>query len=445
MRIQIPSTATRPILTVAKTETLPGGLRVGEVVNATVLRSGNDSVTLDIAGRQIEARASLPLSEGQVLKLKVETDGGRLFLRVLETARDLRGEALRAALPKQAPPKVLLERLEQIAVRGLDQELTREVREVIARLRQSLPGPKQLTEADGLQQAIRDSGLFLESRLAISDRKVGSDFKGQLLRLLAALRRQQQGQATDRIEKGGAETARSSRRDGQRSPLAPLPGTTKTPHSSGPPGRPEPGASRAFGQTRLSPPIPGPAKMPIGSVAPRTPAPTANRQSGQGAPTSHSPLLTTLFKLVESTVARLQTQQLTSGTTPERPDESNWLLEIPVRDRDVVEPLRLRLRRETESQRGEGDCWSVVLRFAPGDYGDIRIVVTLIAGLVSSRFQAEKAETAALFQTHLDQLRERLAEQGLDVGQLGAYQGIPDVDEDGPQLGLLSGLIREKA
>lgn len=251
MRIQSPpQSATLSLPRQAATE----GLQVGQLVRALVVSQPQAGrALLQLQSSLLEVETLLTLRPGQQLQLKVEAEpNGQLRLRILsaeaERADTPLAQNLRHTLPRQAPLQPLfnhLARLAQLPPPELEAELApprpgqptagggqaaeggrtvgegqaatqREMsapflREAVQRLWQALPTPRSLSQAEGLQQALRHSGLFLEHHLARGDAPALSrDLKANLLRLLAVLQRQEGVPGKQGAAPQSAATAQSS-------------------------------------------------------------------------------------------------------------------------------------------------------------------------------------------------------------------------------------------
>jgi flagellar hook-length control protein FliK len=402
--MQISSTGTTPQIQLRlPTQALQGlVLKEGEMLQATVRQSDpSGQLTLEISGKLLQAVSTLRLAAGMTLQLRVErsNDGVTLLLDEPQQKRLMYQQALRQNLPRQESLQPLLQRLAQwqqtpgksaqpatavdtkapndtsaqVATNTTHPEATttplpKSVAQAVTRLLTLLPGLQQLFKAEGLQQAISNSGPFLESHLlqGAPVRTLDSDVKAALLRL--------------------AQTIRQYLSEG------------KPPSNT---------------QTR--------------------------EQSEDG--------LRSLLRQIESGVARIQSNQLNALTgRGESEERLNLNLELPLFDlqQRKVEVLQIRIRRDGKRGGKNGERWSVTLHLSPQGYGDIRAVVSLSGGKISTTFWCEKEETAQLFREQLHQLQERLKEQGVETAHCSSRCGKPpeEADELATQL---SGLIDTQA
>lgn len=404
--MQIPATGTAPQIQLRlPTQALQGlVLKDGETLQATVRQSDpSGQLTLEISGKLLQAISTLRLAAGITLQLRVEksNDGLLLLLDEPQQKQLLTQQALRQNLPRQESLHPLLQRLAQwqtAAGKTAQQPLPdieakapkeagtpggtatpsqstattplpRSINQAINRLLTLLPTLPQLFKAEGLQQAIAHSGLFLESHLlqGAPATRLDRDVKTSLLRLAQSIR-QYLGEA-------------------------------KTPSSN-------------------------------------TPSRDLSEEGLRG-----------LLRQIEAGIARIQSNQLSTLTTRGEGEERlNLNLELPLFNpqQREIELLRLRIRRDARGDGKKGERWSVTLHLSPTGFGDIRAVVTLNGGKISTTFWCEEEQTAQLFREHLQQLQQRLTEQGLESAQCSSRCGRPpaEMDELTPQL---SGLIDTRA
>lgn len=434
MQIDPTPTGALPELTVTRPAAPAAAWQAGQLLSARVLSVTPDGrLSLLVQGQQIEARSPLALVAGQQLTLMVELDADHIMLRIVDNPPQEQplSAAWRNALPRQMPLATalrVLARLLQAPEQPLPEATTAgrpvaetagtppapllpdipsaalttalrnpgeapktssptqppseqlppptakteapptlppKVQQLLQTLLEQLPTAEQLTTADGLRTALRDSGLFLQARLAQGDGSVPErDLQSALLRLSAAV---------------GKE-------------LAALPAASR-----------EADGAHADALIRLS------------------------------------QTLQQLVQHADGAVARMQVQQLHTLAT--RSDSANvWLLELPLRNGQETEALQLRIQREKKSGHNGEDttAWSVRLHFDNPRYGAIDSQVNLTGGKIGVSFWSETPATAARLQQHIDELRARLQQAGLEVDQLLSRAGAPPPTSDAQPSGLLN-------
>ncbi len=371
--------------------------KVGQVLDAVA--GGRDStgqLQLRIGGRQLLATTAqgLDVQQGARLLLEVIKTEPQPVLRLL--AEPNAGKAVEAALrqlfPQQQSLSDLAANLGHLRANPkLLQHLPPQVRQVLTRLIDAFPNSTRLARPDGLRRAIAESGLFLESRLQqpqSAAQAMQTDTKGLLARLVDSLARTVQEPTTDQ----SAAAARA--------------GAT-----------PQPGRLQAQGL----------ATATLGLL-----------KAGD------SPLHQ-LFKQAAGALARIEIHQ----TQASQHQNGLWLpLELPVWDGEVLDVLQLQISRDGEGSESEPGDQPMVARiaFEFETLGPVYASVRLHGNQVSTTWWAERPDVAGLFQEHLDLLRSRLSEAGLEVGTISCAQGRPaSVATDGDPATATRGILDEQA
>jgi hypothetical protein len=187
------------ILTPTATSALTRSWTVGQMLQASVIEHDADGVLrLRVGTDVIQARSTLPLATGQSLTVQVAYSGEQTILRVVQdtTPEAALVQGWRQALPRQSELQPLMNDIVRAAGTQVSAEATasppaRYSAPLSALLRafvDALPLLRNLTRPDNLRQAVRDSGLFLESKLAATVQSgtppdVETDIKAGLLRL----------------------------------------------------------------------------------------------------------------------------------------------------------------------------------------------------------------------------------------------------------------------
>ena len=262
----------------------PPRWQIGQVLRASVRQGGSGEVLLDIGRQILRANTPVALETGQQLELQVRALGRVPLLRIAATGADPLTQARRNLLPVQDSLAPLLASLARLAADprpAVPPLLQARIRQLL----QNLPQAQALTRSEGLREALKGSGLWLEQHLAQGVRPqqpgpeavvpettrpgappTGPDFKVDLLRLIRHLSQLNAGT-------GPATATRDS-----PSPSLPASGATRTPAvattaSTGPAGGSPVGTAR---------PAPGEISGPTN---PREPV-SERRQTGDGPPAS---------------------------------------------------------------------------------------------------------------------------------------------------------------
>lgn len=185
-------------------------LQTGAQITAMVVQAkGGNQYLLEVVQPgsqnrvQVTAESVTALESGVPLQLEVVKGGSPPQVRVMPQQAGLGGtpveNALRQFLPKQQELSSLVNQLANFAKSGGGAALPADIQQLAQNLLASLPDKNTLANAEGLKQAVRDSGLFLESKLAQlaqSDTRAGgkavdpslpNDLKAKLLVLAEAL------------------------------------------------------------------------------------------------------------------------------------------------------------------------------------------------------------------------------------------------------------------
>ena len=169
-------------------------LQPGQVLHAVVVGQATAGTALMRVGAlELVARTELALTRDQSLLLEVVKGGDQPELRVLRSVPDeqLLARALRTSLPRPAPPADQLGRIVDAARQLLGDKTTAAVGREVAAALLGRPVPTG-TEPAALRQALAQSGLFLEARLARGQFDA-ADLKATLLRVLARVQSQAAG------------------------------------------------------------------------------------------------------------------------------------------------------------------------------------------------------------------------------------------------------------
>lgn len=498
------------------------GIAVGQRIEAVVTQNAQAGqlVTLQLADRQIQIRAELPLIQGQTLVLErlpatepaalkllsliplppvtPETmplkPGSQIAVEVvkllaqqnllvkLNTAlpnlpaqfeidisqlqaaqRNIRpGDNLMLEVLKLQPLSVALRALPDIDINQLQRQLLPQLLTPPAKLsglltpvndsnlqRQVLPAINQLLQAvqpaqviqnpQGLQQAIRQSGVFLEQHLA-RQAPVTQDFKANLLTLATTLKTVLQ---SSEIAPGKINQLPEAVRQhllqilSQPQRLQQLPAQI-------------PGLLSSAGKTPaqlILQLLTGQTTLPPLQTAQTLPPMTAASQS-QPIPAQFVELarLQLLLREVESTLARVQLNQLTMLREPDsnNPTSQLWLTDVPIRDKQQLQWLQLQIERRNNAGGNEeeaDDHWQVTLNLETLTLGQLQAAISLHHSQVQVILTAESAATLSLLEQDLDWLHDKLAALDLTVSQcrcrLGKVEWLNPVEVAGQRQALL--------
>lgn len=386
-----------------------GTWTTGEVLDATIVtRISPQQLLLRVGGVtfQTHSGASVPAelgADGARIRLVVERGGDVPELRVMTPADQSTVSALRQWIPRQQPLTQLFANLSQLiaAADRPNGALPPTITESIQKLMRSLPRATDLRTPEQLKQALRDSGAFLESKLADSSKArlpqknsvAAADIKANLLRLLAQLSKLAPSRLADPVASLSKSTG---------DPLAQFGDDDQT------------GTATPSAQNRLPP-------LPIFSLQPQGRA-LANLTFDMSMPL----LLQQLAEQADSALSRMHATQLSH--TQERPDSpvQTWTLELPVRLGDNVDVMQIRWQRDDSNGSEPGQrAWIINLSFDFPETGPLWVNATIIGKTVSTTFRTDRAATAERVRRELPYLESLLEQAGLTVGQLGCINQPP--------------------
>lgn len=397
--------------------------RVGQVLAATVIANPQPGQSeLRIGNLLVRAQTgTLELSPGQNLRLEVASLKEQPVLKLLSLLQQNPVLlAVRDTLPRQQPLAPLFSALARLATGSTQSQnaapaLARLAQEFLTRL----PDSQSVATAGGLRQALRDSGLFLETKLAqaathppnargeaFQRANLDRDVKANLLRLVSVLK-ENVANSAPAVSRAGASPANA--------PAVPA-GTALTAQltaalAAAAPRAPFTGAPLDIGAPlqRGQPPLP----------------PLTLARVLKGQELSMTPRELQLH--AEGALARVQLNQL-SSLPLERQPGMEWLIELPVRREQETDIWNLRISRDPErdGERGPAENaggWSVMLAFDLPGIGPLQTRVNLRGEQISAQFFSQTPGILALVREHLPMLQARLRQAGLQIDELSCHHG----------------------
>lgn len=361
-------TLTIPAIDLARIDTL----RAGQLLEVLVVQRIDDSHFLLQSGArrwQAESRQALTPGEQVLAQVLPQASGQPAQLAILSSRQQTLAAAIREQLPRQESLTGLARLLTHLPAMTLPPEL----RQRLAALLAALPEAGDLQQPDSLQRQLARSGLFLEAGLRDGHEPARDDFKARLLQLAAAL-------PPPLHEDAGHHQGR------RRQAQAPL----------------------TLGGLQPQPRL-GEDDLPAGSTA----------------------WLQDLADSVDGALSRLTGHQLQHARDQDS-GQQQWLLELPVRDRDGIDVLQLHIRRDRRGRgrdsQAEDSLWQLTLSFDFSATGPMMVRLTQQDEALSIRFHAEQQHTWQWLDAQLPELRATLAGHGLAGVQLEACRGLPHQD-----------------
>lgn len=384
------------------------GWKLGQILDATVmthlspqrmlLRIGNSTLLA-------QSHTLIPrdlITDGSRIRVQLERGGDLPTLKLITTPDSATQTAMRLWIPRQQPLTQLfadfahLSRTIGIPIGILPAPLSA----AILKLIDALPRATDLRTVEKTAQAIRDSGSFLESKLANtttstttpSARETNTtqkDIKALLLQVFAQLR------------------ASSTQAGGTPAPTVPVVAQS----TGGNEGEPD----RAT-ITRNLPPL------PTFSLQPQPRIPTNIRND-----VPMYSLMQYLTEQIDAALSRIQVTQLSHTSNDPNTPTNTWTVELPVRYADEIDVVQIRWQQDSENDVTSGKrAWIITLSFDFPETGPLLVYSKLIGTTVSTTFRAERADTVEIIRRELPYLESLMLKSGLTVGQLGCVNQPPD-------------------
>lgn len=388
-------TDTAPAITIslAPQVNLLNQLQAGQQLVARLPLPVADQATrtlLELAGNRVAVQLSQPLPANidPQLKLEVVTPGAIAALKILTppAPADNIPQALRTVLPQQAPLPPLLANLALIANANtvsptdsrLPSPLPQPLVDIARAIIDQLPRAETITTANGLKQAVAQSGLFLEARLA---QTLASSLQQPL----------QTSLPQHSVNSLGAQIPIDFK-SGLLGLLASLLNIIKS--------------------------------MPHPNTAPKNvPALHSPAQASLAQAMNLQQTLTELRRNVEGGLARLQLNQLVSSA-PEEDGKRGWVTELPVRHGDNIDLIQLRIEKDKKpDNKKKTALWTVALSLELKGLGPVQARVSLAGNQINTSFWAENSQASEFIRENLQTLKRRYREVGLSVGTLHAHKG----------------------
>ncbi|MCC5796933.1 MAG: flagellar hook-length control protein FliK [Methylophaga sp.] len=408
IQLEVVQQAGRLALQMVDAELPPRPLQQGMRFNAEIVALQSQQqllVAIKDGGGQLPAKMQIDVSSlgrqfqpSQMLQLEVaKLQPLSVVLRpaVIDIAAQIR-DLQRMLLPLVQDQRLLPSTLNmQHSNRTLPAPLSAPLTQLISHVveRQNLP------HANVLRDALQNSGQFLEQRLQ-TGQATTQDFKGNLMRLAAAVEQQ---------------LSTNPDRPRTEKLLRQLPAEIRAALTSF-----ISNSSLAQGMSRVPE-----ANLNLQQII--TQLQQASRDASAGTRPDAAAmtraieisLMRDLLQEVRSLTARVQLNQLAMVRDPELPSSNPvWLMELPVRDRQELSLVRMRIQQQQTNVEQSQDIWQVQLNLETTNSGPMQALLTLHQQQVSVTLVAERPETAKLLTQYLDELRTRLQTVELTVGQL---------------------------
>lgn len=316
--------------------------------------------------------------------------------------------------------------------------LTAPVREAAGQLLQGLSDSRSLQRPEGLRQALNNSGLFLENSLKNAKLQTSQqDLKANLLQLAQVLKTELNQSGRSRLLDNPAALQKmpAEVQTALRQLLSTPQQLSKLPAQVPP-------ALASRGQTPMqlllgllsglavsqhSPGGTGQSQsQPLSGAQPFMPAREMNAAQPQqpALRAMEWQLMRDLLREVESATARIQFNQLSMLRDVDNPGNNNvWLFDLPVRDKQQLEMLQMRLEQHLPELRPDEEAiWQVQLNLETRNLGPMQARISLHQQDVKVVLLAEWQQSAAMLARYIDDLNRRLDKLNINVSHLSCRQ-----------------------
>lgn len=434
-------------------------LQFGQMLKAVVaINPQEGQLLLKLNGNLLQARSNQTFHAGEVLTLKVGGNPKEIILTVLD--RDNRQailqQAMRQSLPAQKPAQQFLNQLQQLAQGQASKTLSlpTAVHKASAQLLNNIASLSQIRQGPGLEQAVKDMGMFLEKKLLNNSQpqlqQLNQDHKALLLQLKQVVNKAlEQHQQATKSEGQNNNSTHATKTDPTRQTALPLTSankqnsatnkTTSTPNREATSAQNSNktqyhGAQNQLGVMKssvhksLSLPLPGAKPQPI-------------KHEHIATIKSDNPvqLLEGMKEQITQTLARIQSHQLSS-----LPQDSGvaqqFLFELPVKVGNKIDVLPFLIEEEEQNTATDDKnkkSWSVMLALDLDNLGEMQVKVALHDTQVSVNFWSTTAQTADLIARKQGQLKSELANEALELKSLHCHQGLVESNIDSKAITLL--------
>ena len=381
---------------------------LGQVLNATVTsRKSADTLILQINNQAIQAKtnSNKPIDVGAQLKLVVEQQGSPAVLRVLQhespkLIQETKQQLLRENIPKQASMEKLTNSLSQLTnnthsiIKGLPRPIAQQIKKLI----EQLPTQINIKNESGLKTAVKNSGIFLESKLlaeVMNKQKpinltqttthkhspdIAKDLKTNLVQLSELITKYKQ-----EIQK-------------------PVPQLIK----------PAQVISLFEGAKNLNTNTKLEVRNTIALIDLDTKVD-----------------IETISKQLESSIARIEVNQSKAVVTHDNQLPA-WSIEVPVKDKHNIDLLELDIQHDRNSKPDseKEKVWSVNLKINFQNKGAVSARLSILDKEVSASLWSEEQTLNDLIDNNLSLLRRRIEKCGLSLGKIVCLAGNPSIKDE---------------
>ena len=357
------------------------------------------------------------------LAIKLKADHSQRNSLILDKIRQL--------LPQQPIVKAKLDGLMSAQKKQtLPEPVVKEFRQLL----QHVLDKPAIVKPEAFRQAVQNSGVFLERQLLTKPTSSKNDFKANLLRLITVLETviTTSNQSISTEAKVGIKTLPAR----VQSALAVL---TKMPQELSKLPAQIQAALASIGKTPTQL-----LSLLIASFSSSAESASDVKPQAEAlSPLINKPLikpeqlqvqtkvlmtellvLRALLREVEGVHAKLQFNQLSMLKEPDSPTTPNvWLMDLPLKDKDRLDMLQLRMEQYRRNPEEEEDTWNVQLTLDTRNLGPLQATINMCGDDVKVMLCAERPESAALLEDNIAMLNADLAKLGVNIHHLSCRCG----------------------
>ena len=361
-------------------------LYVGQILKTIVITTlSNDQVLININGQNFNAKSAHHFSPGEILDVKVIANMSETVLEVQQKNSSLSvlQNGLLQALPKQAPPTIMLQIMHYLAQ---SEELSPAILNQIRAILNNIPDVFELPQQ--LFRTISQSGVFFEHILfewqrGKNQEKIKNDFKGQCFALLSSL------PADRRVNVN----------------------------------RPADANAKAPSKDHL--PLPG-----------AIPQPLQKEFASNLKELSLEALTHILRDQVSQVLARITANQINHLSHANK-DEYLIMLDIPIKTtNETIDIIPLMIKQHKAEPMSPAK-WSISFALNLSNMGEMQATVSLNAKNIDIKINTEKSETLDKLSEYHKEMDQLLSELGLNLRDWKLQAGLENNQIDVANLRLL--------
>lgn len=376
---------------------LPAKWQLGQILQAKILSADTQNLKINIKGQVYEAKTpnNFQFRTGETLTLKVDNNQNIPTLKVLE--RDgkpptvfLRDQILRHSLPKTGDLKPLLQQITNIKqnLAQFNEKPSEFLRQPLSDLNKLGTTKENISQSNGINKAIQDSGLFLEKKIA----DVVKQFPQQqnnihlLKPLLNAIQQNDQKSVLSNL-------VNQLNSFNKIEPIV----LEQTPSQ----------------QTKLAT-----SEQQI-----------QNQNQTKSSIQTELQLLTELKQMtknMQTALASIETNQARAIVTDDKP-QVNWVMDLPIKDKQDLDLLHLEIkeREALDKENRKKTSWSVMIKLELEKAGEIHARLVYEDKNISASLWADNPQTYRFMNHYLEILRNNLVDHEINIEQLQTFNRKP--------------------